>query len=188
MLNRTTGKYMLSKPLKEVFQILLEVPDRKKYGNIIKEKGRGSVLSVSEVYFYLKKYFQIHPTNLNQVMFARLVRVFKDNQNKSLIAGTRKWPTEELNVLAEHIRTFGISKDLTEHDESRKGFFTHAEFIKFLKALKLKLNEAQLKAIVSEIDTIGAQRITHQQIQHLFIEEIKQYNICLLYTSDAADE
>ena len=188
MLNRTTGKYMLSKPLKEVFQILLEIPDRKKYGNIIKEKGRGMVLSVSEVYFYLKKYFQIHPTNLNQVMFAKLVRMFKDDQNKSLIAGTRKWPTMELNSLAEHIRTFGISKDLAECEEVHKGYFTHDEFLSFLKALKLNLNESQLKSIINEIDSIGARKITHKQLQHMFIEEIKQYNIAMFKRPNPINE
>eukprot|EP01022_Parablepharisma_sp_SALTPOND_P032418 TRINITY_DN843_c0_g1_i2.p1 TRINITY_DN843_c0_g1~~TRINITY_DN843_c0_g1_i2.p1 ORF type:complete len:1902 (-),score=265.49 TRINITY_DN843_c0_g1_i2:41258-46963(-) len=179
MLNRATGKYMVTKPLKEVFQILLEIPERKKYGHIIKEKGRGLVLSVSEVYFYLKKYFQIHPTNLSQVMFAKLVKAFNEDQNKSLIGGIRKWHKEELNVFAGHVRKYGISKDLLGYAEPPNDFLTRVQFMNYLKSLELRLSDAQLEMIANEVDPMGGDRITYQHIQHMLAEEIKQYNIAM---------
>ena len=179
MLNRATGKYMTTKPLREVFQILLEIPERKKYGHIIKEKGRNLVLSVSEVYFYLKKYFQIHPTNLSQVMFAKLVKAFNEDQNKSLIGGIRKWSSEPMDQLASYIRKYGLSKDLLEYAEESNEFLTRTQFAGFLGSLSLKLQKSAIEGIVNEIDAMGTDRITYGQLQQLFGEEIKHYNITM---------
>jgi len=180
MLNRATGKYMATKPLKEVFQILLEIPERKKYGQMIKEKGRANVLSVSEVYFYLKKYFQIHPTNLSQVMFAKLVRAFNEDQNKSLIGGIRKWPKEELNTLANYIRKYGLqSKDLLGFATANNEFLSRSQFVAFMKSIDLKLSDQQYENIANEVDPMGADRIAFQHLQHTFSDELKHYNMIM---------
>ncbi len=179
MLNRATGKYMTTKPLREVFQTLLEIPERKKYGHIIKEKGRNLVLSVSEVYFYLKKYFQIHPTNLSQVMFAKLVKTFTEDQNKSLIGGIRKWASKPMDQLASYIRKYGLSKELMEFAEPPGEFLTRAQFVGFLKSISLKLPDVAVESIANEVDAIGSDRITYSQLQQLFSDEIKHYNITM---------
>ena len=177
MLNRTNGKYMSQKPLKEVFHILLEIPERKKYGNLIRQKGRNLILSVSEVYFYLKKYFQIHPTNLSQVMFAKCVKSFKEDHSKTLIEGIRKWQSEALNVYAGYIRKYGISEDIMQFAETPNNYLSKAQLIKYLKSINLKLEEKQFEEVVNEIDASNSNRVSLQQLQQFFSDEIKHFNM-----------
>eukprot|EP01022_Parablepharisma_sp_SALTPOND_P011293 TRINITY_DN146_c0_g1_i1.p2 TRINITY_DN146_c0_g1~~TRINITY_DN146_c0_g1_i1.p2 ORF type:complete len:1216 (-),score=156.01 TRINITY_DN146_c0_g1_i1:15438-19085(-) len=164
-LNRANGRVICVKPIKEAFKVLLEIPERK---NLIKEKGRSTALTVSEVYYYLKKYSQIHPTNLSQVMFARIVGALKESKEKT---NFRKWHSDALNVFAMHIRKNGLPKSPQQ--------YTLAEFIKYLTTLNLLLEDSQLENIAYEIDTLKSGYITLPQLEKMFADELKHYNITI---------
>ncbi len=177
MLSRTNGKYMSSNPLKEAFRILLDIPARKKFGHLISKKSRGGALSVSEVYFYLKKYFQIHPTNLNQVLFAKLVNEFTQDKSKSLIEGIRKFPTEALNIYADYIRRYGISKDtILMYADKGKEYLSKSQFLEYLKSLNLALNDPQMDTIFNYLQS---DKVTLAQLSSIFAEELKHYHITM---------
>jgi len=167
-LNRVNGRIVDIKPLKEAFQVLLEMPERKRYGNLIKEKGRNNSLTVSEVYYYLKKYSQIHPTNLSQVMFAKLVEKIKEDNTTN---NYKQWHSDALNIFSQHIRKHGLPKEPSE--------FTTDEFIGFLETLDLNLEQSQLESIVHEIDALNTGKITQQQLTKFFAVELKHFNVTM---------
>ena len=179
LLTRINEKYMDPKPLREVFKILLELPERKKYEDLIKANGKNSTLSVSEVYFCLKKHQLIHPTNLSQVMFTKEVKAIEEDQSKANTDGIKKWNSEALNVFATYIQKFGIGKEILEFAESDNDFLTRSEFLEYLKSLSMGLEEAQLESIASKIDPLDSDKITVSQIQMIFAQEIKHHNLTM---------
>lgn len=179
LLNRINEKYMNPKPLREVFKILLELPERKKYEDLIKANGKNSTLSVSEVYFCLKKHQLIHPTNLSQVIFTKEVKAIQDDQSKANTDGIKKWNSEALNVFATYIQRFGIGKEMLEFGQPDNDYLTRSEFVEYLKSLSLGLEEAQLESVASKVDPLDSDKITVSQLQTIFSQEIKHHNLTM---------
>ena len=180
-LNRKGGRYVNPSPLKEAFKVLLEIPERRKYGHLMKGKERSTTLSVSEVYFYLKKYSQVHPTNISQVMFAKLTKALKDELDKSAMHTGHKWYSEALNAYAGYIRKYGIDKQmlLDYSDTPEQGYLTREQFVSYLKSLQLNLEETQFESVAHEIDALNANKITPGQLESFFAEELRHYNITM---------
>ncbi len=179
-LNRKGGRYVSPDPLKEVFKVLLEIPERKKYGHLMKDKERSITLSVSEVYFYLKKYSQIHPTNLSQLMFAKLVKALKEELEKSATHAGHKWYSEALNAYAAYIRKNGVDRQmLIDYADDGHDYLTREQFVAYLKSLELGLEETQYESVAHEVDALNTGRVTIPMLEGFFAEELRHFNITM---------
>jgi hypothetical protein len=61
VLQRKDLKYVNPEPLREIYKIILKLPNRNKFENFLATSGCSDKLSVSETFFYLQKFMQIHP-------------------------------------------------------------------------------------------------------------------------------
>ena len=170
-LNRSSAKTVNVKCIKEAFKLLLEVPERKLQKD--SSKNKTSVLTASEVYYYLKKYSYIHPANINQVMFAKFVNALKDTKNTST---TKKWNSEAMELFAEYIRHNGLPSKPTQ--------YTRKEFITWLETSKLALEKSQLVHIAYEIDILNSDNITLDSLEEIFKDELKYYNVRMFKRSN----
>jgi hypothetical protein len=53
ILQRKDLKYVNPEPLREIYQLLLKLPDRTKFQSFLASSGCSDKLSVSETFFYL---------------------------------------------------------------------------------------------------------------------------------------
>jgi len=61
VLQRKELKYVNPEPLREIYKLILRLPDRTKFQSFLASSGCSDKLSVSETFFYLQKFQQIHP-------------------------------------------------------------------------------------------------------------------------------
>ena len=78
ILQRKELKYVNPEPLREIYQLILKLPDRSKFGSFLASSGCSEKLSVSETFFYLQKFQQIHPLRTTQIEFERSIQDFHD--------------------------------------------------------------------------------------------------------------
>lgn len=73
ILQRKELKYVNSEPLREIYKLILKLPDRAKFHSFLASTGCNDKLSVSETFFYLQKFHQIHPLRVTQIEFEKSI-------------------------------------------------------------------------------------------------------------------
>ena len=73
ILNRKDGKYVNPVPLREIYNIIVKLPTRNKFESFLASTGCSDKLSVSETFFYLQKFMQIHPLRTTQIEFEKSI-------------------------------------------------------------------------------------------------------------------
>jgi len=76
ILNRKDGKYVNPVPLREIYNIIVKLPTRTKFESFLASTGCADKLSVSETFFYLQKFMQIHPLRTTQIEFEKSIEDF----------------------------------------------------------------------------------------------------------------
>jgi len=79
-------------PLREVYKIILKLPNRNKFENFLAVSGCSDKLSVSETFFYLQKFMQIHPLRTTQIEFEKSIEEFQRKHSREFLRGTKRWP------------------------------------------------------------------------------------------------
>lgn len=54
-----TGKYMNPEPLRDMYNLILKLPNRAKFESFLASSGCSNKLSTSETFFYLQMFMQI---------------------------------------------------------------------------------------------------------------------------------
>jgi hypothetical protein len=78
ILQRKELKYVNAEPLRQIYKLILQLPDRDKFQSFLASSGCSDKLSVSETYFYLRRFNQIHPFRTTQIEFGRSIKEFHD--------------------------------------------------------------------------------------------------------------
>ena len=76
ILQRKDLKYVNPEPLREIYKLILKLPDRAKFDSFLAASGCSDKLSVSETFFYLQKFLQIHPLRTTQIEFEKSIQEF----------------------------------------------------------------------------------------------------------------
>jgi len=76
ILNRKDDKFVNPIPLREVYNVILKLPARTKFESFLASSGCSDKLSVSETFFYLQKFMQIHPLRTTQIEFEKSIEEF----------------------------------------------------------------------------------------------------------------
>jgi len=112
-------KYVSPEPLREIYKIILKLPYRTKFQNFLATSGCSDKLSVSETFFYLQKFNQIHPLRTTQIEFEKSISEFQQKHSKEFLRGVKKWPKKAVQKFANYIRENGIDLPYLQTD-----FFT----------------------------------------------------------------
>jgi len=96
ILQRKELKYVNPEPLREIYQLLLKLPDRTRFERFLASSGCSDKLSVSETFFYLQKFRQIHPLRTTQIEFERSIQEFHDKHQRQFLKGIKRWPKKSV--------------------------------------------------------------------------------------------
>jgi len=92
ILNRKDEKFVNPVPLREVYNVILKLPARTKFESFLASSGCSDKLSVSETFFYLQKFMQIHPLRTTQIEFEKSIEEFYNKHQRQFLKGVKKWP------------------------------------------------------------------------------------------------
>ena len=96
ILNRKEGKFVNPIPLREIYNIIIKLPTRTKFENFLASTGCADKLSVSETFFYLQKFMQIHPLRTTQIEFEKSIEDFYQRHQRQFLRGIKRWPKSQI--------------------------------------------------------------------------------------------
>jgi carboxypeptidase C (cathepsin A) len=108
ILNRKDEKFVNPVPLREVYNVILKLPARTKFESFLASSGCSDKLSVSETFFYLQKFMQIHPLRTTQIEFEKSIEEFYNKHQRQFLKGVKKWPKPSIQKFANYIRSYNI--------------------------------------------------------------------------------
>jgi hypothetical protein len=76
ILDRKDEKFVNPEPLRQVYQLITKLPNRSKFESFLASTGCSDKLSVSETFFYLQMFMQIHPLRTTQIEFEKSIEDF----------------------------------------------------------------------------------------------------------------
>ena len=108
ILNRKDGIFVNPEPLREIYKVILKLPNRTKFESFLASTGCADKLSVSETFFYLQKFMQIHPLRTTQIEFEKSIEDFYEKHQRQFLRGVKKWPKKSIQKFASYIRENGL--------------------------------------------------------------------------------
>jgi hypothetical protein len=108
ILQRKELKYVNPEPLREIYQMLLKLPDRAKFQSFLASSGCSDKLSVSETFFYLQKFNQIHPMRTTQIEFEKSIQEFHDKHQRQYLKGIKRYSKDAVQRFADYLRMNGL--------------------------------------------------------------------------------
>lgn len=109
ILNRKDGIFVNPLPLREIYKIILKLPNRTKFESFLASTGCADKLSVSETFFYLQMFMQIHPLRTTQIEFEKSIEDFYEKHQRQFLRGVKKWPKKSIQKFANYIRENGLN-------------------------------------------------------------------------------
>lgn len=166
ILNRKDGIFVNPEPLREVYKIILKLPNRTKFESFLASTGCADKLSVSETFFYLQKFMQIHPLRTTQIEFEKSIEDFYERHQRQFLRGVKKWPKKSIQKFANYIREHGLDiKYLMEPSDAASSesqakvllkFCTRERIINFfmlkVKDTTFEFSDTDIDVILNELD------------------------------------
>ena len=166
------------KDVKELFRIFTDLPLRVSFDKFISEAGLQKQLSIPEIFYYLKRFRQIHPLNITKSEFYRLVEDVNTKVKKTVFSEKKI-----KNPLIEGISNAIKNGDIDFKDELYKGkkeaLITRDELVNYLKSKKLDPDEKDMDELLKTLDPYIINKIKLETIEDSFGNEILEYKIGL---------
>jgi hypothetical protein len=109
ILNRKDEKFVNPEPLREAYKIITKLPTRTKFESFLASTGCSDKLSVSETFFYMQKFMQIHPLRTTQIEFEKSIEDFYQKHQRLFLRGVKRWPKAPIQKFANYIRQSGLN-------------------------------------------------------------------------------
>lgn len=180
---------MNPEPLREIYKIILKLPNRTKFQNFLATSGCSDKLSVSETFFYLQMFMQIHPLRTTQIEFEKSIGEFQQKHQREFLRGVKRWPKQAIQKFANCIRQNGLdlpylqTDTLTKNQNRPNEFCTRERFIQYFYDSvnkQQRFSDQEIDVILNELDPYFTGVIQIFLIQNYFKEEIHFYNLTTL--------
>lgn len=181
VLQRKELKYVNPEPLREIYKLILRLPDRTKFQSFLASSGCSDKLSVSETFFYLQKFQQIHPLRTTQIEFERSIQEFHDKHQRQFLKGIKRWPKQSVQRFADHLRRHGL--DLVFLQTGKRAgkrfshFCTRERFVQYfeevVKSQGGQFSELEIDSILNDLDPFFTGVVQLRLLQNVYHEEIQ---------------
>ena len=187
ILNRKDGIFVNPEPLREIYKVILKLPNRTKFESFLASTGCADKLSVSETFFYLQKFMQIHPLRTTQIEFEKSIEDFYEKHQRQFLRGVKKWPKKAIQKFATYVREHGLDvkhlvqpSDAVSTEAQAKAavrFCTRERFENFfithVRASTFEFSDEDIEVVMNELDPFHTGIIQIALIQRFYAEEIK---------------
>jgi len=181
ILARKELKYVNPEPLREIYRLLLTLPDRTKFQSFLASSGCSDKLSVSETFFYLQKFQQIHPLRTTQIEFERSIQDFHDKHSRQFLKGVKRWPKESVQRFADYIRRCGLDLPFLQTGgpagKKFSSFCTRERFVQYFRDVVSKggehFSDLDVDSILNDLDPFYTGAIQLTLLQRVYEEEVQ---------------
>lgn len=162
---------------------MLKLPDRTKFQSFLASSGCSDKLSVSETFFYLQKFQQIHPLRTTQIEFERSIQEFHNKHQRQFVKGIKRWPKQSVQRFADYIRRHGLdSAYLQTGNNAGKQFTAFCTRDRFTQYFQEVINrrgehftDLEIDSILNDLDPFFTGVIQLRLVQKVYEEEIQFY-------------
>jgi len=183
ILQRKELKYVNPEPLREIYQLLLKLPDRAKFQSFLASSGCSDKLSVSETFFYLQKFQQIHPLRTTQIEFERSIQEFHDKHQRQFLKGVKRWPKKSVQRFADHLRRCGLDLPFLQTGgpagQKFTSFCTRERFAQYFQevvnAKGEHFTDLEVDSILNDLDPFFTGAIQLTLVKKVYEEELQFY-------------
>ena len=182
ILQRKEIKYVNPEPLREIYKLILKLPDRTKFQGFLASSGCSDKLSVSETFFYLQKFQQIHPLRTTQIEFERSIQEFHDKHQRQFLKGIKRWPKKSVQKFADHLRRHGLDLVYLQTGNAGKqfsSFCTRERFLQYFEEVVSRkgdrFTDLEVDSILNDLDPFYTGVIQLRLVQKVYYEEIQFY-------------
>lgn len=161
--------------------MLLALPDRTKFQQFLASSGCSDKLSVSETFFYLQKFQQIHPLRTTQIEFERSIQEFHDKHQRQFLKGAKRWPKESVQRFADHIRKHGLDLPYLQTGAAEgpkfRSFCTRERFAEYFREVVAPhgeyFSDLDIDSILNDLDPFYTGAIQITLVKKAYAEEIQ---------------
>lgn len=183
ILQRKEIKYVNPEPLREIYKLILKLPDRTKFQSFLASSGCSDKLSVSETFFYLQKFQQIHPLRTTQIEFERSIQEFHDKHQRQFLKGIKRWPKKSVQKFADHLRRHGLDLVFLQtgngNGKQFSSFCTRERFLQYFEEFVSRkgdrFTDLEIDSILNDLDPFYTGVIQLRLVQKVYHEEIQFY-------------
>jgi hypothetical protein len=166
-----------NKKIAQIFETCVNLPIRPgKSGNDSRYRTN---LQATEVFFYLKRLFAMHPLSTTKTQFNNYLADIKKKSDKYLLLNTLKLSNVLLTNISGGIREDGL--DFRNDLEVKEGFVTRDEFKAFLQKKAIFTNEREFLEFMDVIDPYNTGRLDMVKLEDIFFKDIVDFKIQLYY-------
>lgn len=168
----------LAADIKELFNLFTSLPLRLSFEKFLGETGLKKQLSIPELFYYLKKFRQIHPLSVTKTEFNRVLQDVNKRLKKTIFSEKKT-----LNPLIESISTqiksgkIDFKNDL--YKNQKQGFVTRDELTDYIEKLGVTTNEKDVQELLNSLDPYIVNKIKLETIEDMFGNEILEYKLGL---------
>lgn len=163
------------------------MPDRSKFGSFLASSGCSDKLSVSETFFYLQKFQQIHPLRTTQIEFERSIQEFHDKHQRQYLKGIKRWPKKSVQLFADYLRKYGLDLVYLQTGSQGTGkayssFCTRERVHQYFEEIVRKVGhpyasftDLDVDSILNDLDPFQTGVVQVRLIQRVYHEELQYH-------------
>ena len=166
------------KDVKELFSIFTNLPLRVSFDKFISEAGLQKQLSIPEIFYYLKKFRQIHPLNITKSEFYRLVEDVNKKVKKTVFS-EKKTTNPMIESISKAIKNGEIDFKDELYKGKKQALIARDELVNYLKSKNLDYSDKDMDELLNTLDPYIINKIKLDTIEDSFGNEILEYKIGL---------
>lgn len=162
---------------RELFKTFVHLPFRSGFESFLAEAGLKDKLSISELFFYLKRMRQIHPLSITKEEFQVAMLDIGKRAKENLFGETSKTKNNLVKRISDSIKAgqLDFREELFHGDERR---YVTSDIIKhFLETKKLYTNDKDAEELYSQLDPYYTNKINLQAVEEIFGSDIIDYKL-----------
>ena len=171
-----TEKGNLQEDVKELFKVFTSLPLRVSFDKFISEAGLQKQLSIPEIFYYLKKFRQIHPLNITKSEFFRIVEDVNTSVKKTILS-EKKTLNPLIEDISKAIKTGKVDFKEDLFNGQKKGVITRDQLVTYIENLGLYTNDKDMDQLLNSLDPYIVNKVKLETLEDMFGNEILEYKL-----------
>lgn len=168
----------LNTDIKELFKAFTSLPLRVSFEKFVSEAGSHKQLSIPELFYYLKRFRQIHPLNTTKSEFYRMIEDVNSRVKKTVFS-EKKAINPLIEEISKAIKAGKVDFKADLFNNQKSGFITRERLVEYIKSLNLQIQDRDMEELLSNLDPYIVNKIKLESLEDNFGNEILEYKLGL---------
>ncbi|EAR94381.2 EF hand protein (macronuclear) [Tetrahymena thermophila SB210] len=182
-------KYVVDEDVETLFQVFIKLPSRQAFSAFMSDYDVKNKITANELFYYLKKFNNLHPLNIQRDKFFDLCKQFKSRSKKGLFNTNSSDQNDLEKQISHQIRKKGLnfydefSKASSAEYEEAKGLtqeniiISKDDFLQMLHKLSLYTTEQDFVIFMAQVDPLFSNKVSSNVLIDKFSSDIIEYKL-----------